>query len=272
MDQPLCVGLALGAGGARGLAHIGVLQVLQEEKIPVHVLAGTSMGAVIGGLYAADADLSILERLLGEIGWEDLVNPAFARTGLVSSARIHELLRVLTKQKTFSELTLPFAVVATDLRTGKEVVIREGPIADGIRASLSVPFVFVPVEKEELLLSDGALVNRVPVSVAKDLGAHVVIAVDVGFPPMKAEVTNLVGIMIRVVEILERECSRRRGEEADLLITPRLSDVSITDLGSAAYIIEEGRRATYERLADLRVLLDRSGESLYNLRGEFDGD
>lgn len=254
MEQPK-IGVALGAGSARGLAHIGVLQVFEEHNIPVHVVAGTSMGAVIGGLYAAGIDLKLLARMAMELKWDDLVRLTITKMGMVSSERIYEMLRVLTRNQHFSDLSIKTAVVACDINSGEEVVIDEGLLAAGMRASMSIPGIFVPVTAKDRMLVDGALANRVPASVARNLGAEIVIGVDVGFADFRGRVRNLPDIIMRVIDILERECSKLRPSGADLVIAPNLSDVTSTQLNRAEEIIAEGRRAAEERIGEINRLL-----------------
>src|SRR5690554_4362691 len=148
----LKVGLALGAGSARGLANIGVVQVLEEHQIPIDVITGTSAGAVVAGLYASGTSMDMIGRMTNELNWNDLVNFTITRRGLVSSEPIYQMLRILTKGQAFEDLAIPAAVVAADITTGEEVVISSGGVAEGVRASLSIPGVFVPVELNGRLL------------------------------------------------------------------------------------------------------------------------
>lgn len=256
------VGIALGAGAARGLANLGVLQVLQQERIPIDVIAGTSAGAVVGSLYAAGSDLDLLCRMAVEMDWNDLARLTITRRGLVSSERIHALLRMLTKDQNFEDLALPTAVVATDLLTGEEVVLASGSIADGVRASLSIPGIFVPVELDGRLLVDGALVNRVPSDVCRKLGAQFVIAVDVGWPPLHGRVRHLPDVIFRTIDILGRQVSVEKQLSADLLLQPALGNVTVTQLNRADEIIEKGREAARECLAGLKSSLLAQGVRL----------
>lgn len=252
--QDFKIGLALGAGAARGLAHIGVLQVLQEHDIKVDIITGTSIGAVIGGLFAAGVDLQLLARMAVELDWDDLVRLTITKLGLISSERIYQILRLLTQDRNFEDLDLPVAVVATDINNGQEVVIKQGSIAAGIRASLSIPGIFVPVEKEGRLLVDGALANRVPATVARSLGADYVIGVDLGFTEYRGKVRTVADVILRTIDILERECSSYRQNESDLLILPDLRSITPTQLNRAEEIIEKGRTAALEVLDKLSEL------------------
>lgn len=179
------IGLALGGGGARGLAHIGVLKVLDRAGIPINVLAGTSMGGIVGALYAAGISSNDIETAtLSAIGkFTDLlslVDLTFSQSGLLKGNRVYDLVATqLGPQRTFSSLRRPFAVVAVDTVSGREVVLDEGWVADAVRATMSVPGIFAPVEIGPYRLVDGGLLNNVPVDVVRRLGGEFVIAIDV---------------------------------------------------------------------------------------------
>lgn len=174
------VGVALGSGSARGLAHIGVLRALQEAGIAVHCVAGTSMGAVVGAVYASGKIERMAERLrnLDWAGIIALLDPVFPRSGLIDGQRVAEFVRAHVPGARIEDLALPFAAVATDWETGAEVVAHSGDLTEAVRASIAVPGIVTPVRSNGRLLVDGGLVNPVPVSVARALGAEVVIAVD----------------------------------------------------------------------------------------------
>lgn len=178
------IGLALGGGGARGLAHIGILKVLQREHIPIDVISGTSMGGIVGamhtvGLTTDQMEAEALKR--GEISQIfKLIDLRLIGSGLLGGKRIKKLLiEMLGADTTFADLRLPFAVVSVDYTSGREVVLKEGKVVDAVRATMSVPGVFAPVELDKYKLLDGGVLDNVPVGVARDLGADKVIAVDV---------------------------------------------------------------------------------------------
>lgn len=248
------VGVALGSGSARGLANLGVLQVLQEAQIPIDIITGTSAGAIIGCLYAAGTDLYVLANMVEELDWKNLTSWTLQRRGLVSTDKIHSILKVLTRDLDFAELMIPASVVATDLHSGEEVVLDTGSVADAVRASLSIPGVFVPTEINGRLLVDGALVNRVPGDVCRTMGADLVIAVDVGFAPLRTKIRNLPDVIIQTIDILSRQASVARGVDADVLIVPNLGNVTLTQLNRSAEIVEIGRQAA---LANLDLIKEK---------------
>lgn len=174
------VGLALGSGSARGLAHIGVIRALREAGIEVHVVAGTSIGAVVGAFHAAGQ----IEQVAGEFlafDWKNvaaLLDPIFPRAGLIDGRKVAEFVRARVGGRAFEDLPLPLRVVATDMQTGGEVVFASGDLSTAVRASIAVPGVLTPMRIEGRVFVDGGLVNPVPVSVARAMGADFVIAVD----------------------------------------------------------------------------------------------
>jgi len=176
------IGLALGSGGARGLAHIGVLKVLEREKIPIDLIVGCSMGSLIGGLYASGMSAYTLEEIALNISWKQtakIFTPTISKAGLVDGDRIEKLLETFIGKKGFSKLRIPFATVATDIENGKEVIIKTGKVSRAIRASCSIPGIFTPLKYGKRYLVDGGLVDPVPVDVARKHGADIVIGVNV---------------------------------------------------------------------------------------------
>ena len=177
---PLRLGLALGSGAARGLAHIGVLKVLDEAKIQVHAIAGTSIGAFIGALYAAGVPVPRMEAVARELDWRKLarlLNPTVPTSGLVDGGKLVEFMAGLLPVHSFEALRLPLAVTATDIETGEALIIRKGDLLEALRAALAFPGVFPPVRFDDRFLVDGGLCNPVPADVARHLGADRVIGV-----------------------------------------------------------------------------------------------
>ena len=181
MDKTPKVGFVLGAGAAKGFAHLGVLKVLEAENIPFDLIVGCSMGSVFGALYGAGVDLHLLEKMLEHLPQKQLFDLAVPKMGLIRGHRLEALLRLLTKDKDFSQLDIPLFVVAVDIEKGEKVVINEGSVAEAVRASIAIPGIFAPKRWRDRLLVDGAVLERVPVGVARKCGADIVIAVDVKF-------------------------------------------------------------------------------------------
>jgi NTE family protein len=214
------VGIALGAGGARGLAHIGVLQTLTSNGVPIDAVVGTSIGAVVGAAFAA-GQIDVLERRVRQLDWSQVArmfDPVWPRSGLLSGEGAAEWLASLVGDWRIEDLAVPFAAVAVDLVTGEEVVIREGRVIDAIRASFSIPGVFVPLSRSGRVLVDGALRNPVPASVLSQLGADVRLAVNLHSQPVREIIRRTAqsrtrsggGVAARVLDTLEDRVSRFR--------------------------------------------------------------
>lgn len=180
LARPPRIGLALGSGSARGLAHLGVIRALEEAGIKIDYIAGTSIGALVGAVYASGS-IDSLESTFQKFDWKKMVSffdVVFPKSGLIDGAKISDLVRTLVNTEAIESLLIPFCAVATDIQSGEEVVISQGDLIEAVRASLAVPGIFTPVRSNGLLLVDGGLVNPVPVSVARAMGADIVIAVD----------------------------------------------------------------------------------------------
>ncbi|MGP8330312.1 MAG: patatin-like phospholipase family protein [Methanosarcinaceae archaeon] len=201
------IGLALGSGAARGLAHIGVLKILAANKIPVDFIAGTSMGALIGALYAGGLSVAQLEDIACNTDWKltaKMLTPTLPWAGLVEGNRIREFIRTLVGDRNLSDLKIPFATVATAVQTGEEIVIENGSLVEAVRASISIPGVFTPVRYRNRFLVDGGVVNPLPVDVVKAMGADIVIAVNVT-PPLDSSGQSIT---------LPDETSKKRTQQA----------------------------------------------------------
>ena len=178
------IGLALGAGAARGLAHIGILKALKEENVSIDMIAGSSMGALVGACYAKNGEIIDLEEIVLRMDWKQLAqladpNLALLFKGIIYGKKVKELLKTIIGDVKFKDLKIPLAVVATDVNTGEEIVIKEGLVIEAVRASISIPAIFMPVKLNGRFLIDGGIINPVPVNVVKDMGATFVIACNV---------------------------------------------------------------------------------------------
>jgi len=184
------IGLALGSGGARGWAHLGVVEVLRESGIPVKYVAGTSMGSLVGAAFASGTT-DTLRQVALEMDWRHFlhyfIEMGLPKAGLIDGARIVKFLKENIGSANIEDLRLPFAAVATDIESGEEIVFRQGSLSDAVRASIAIPGIFTPLAARGHMLVDGGLVNPLPVSVAREMGADFVIAVDVLRPPQPRE-------------------------------------------------------------------------------------
>jgi NTE family protein len=251
------IGLALGSGAARGFAHIGVLKILQQENIPIDYIAGSSMGSVIGVCFANGLDLAMMEKLVIHLKrkhWLDFTVPGL---GFVVGEKMKELIRLLTHRKALEELDIPTAVVATDLSSGEPVIFRTGSIADAVRASSSIPGVFEPVVIDGRMLVDGGVIDRVPISVVREMGADLVIAVDVVPQASKVQVKNVLDVILQTLSIMEREILNKHIPAVDLMIHPDLADVSPSAFHHAEICIQRGEEAARVQVPQLREMLQR---------------
>lgn len=187
------VALALGSGGARGLAHIGVIKVLEENKVPINLVTGTSIGALIGGVYASGKDINSLENIVQDVNKvmvAKLLIPKLFSSGFADNKRIIDFIKTLVGNVKIENLKIPFAAVATDFITGEEVIIDKGPLVDAIMASIAIPTIFQPVHLNGLYLIDGGMSNPLPISIAKEMGARKIIAVNVSPNPKRFTKVN----------------------------------------------------------------------------------
>ncbi|ACL69773.1 patatin-like phospholipase family protein [Halothermothrix orenii] len=260
MVNGLKIGIALGAGAARGLAHIGVLEVLEEEDIEVDMVAGSSIGSLIGGIYACGVPLRYIKGLASEINWDHITDITFPRKGLIKGDKLLSFLEIITSNKDISELEIPFAAVACDIEKGELIVIKDGPLAKAIRASTSIPGIYVPYFYKNRLLVDGAVLDRVPVSIVKEMGADVVIAVDVGVKNINKKVNNMFDVLFNTFDIMQHEMDKYRKIESDILIRPDLGYYSSFDLDRAEHCIQLGYRAARDSLPEIMKIIEERVE------------
>lgn len=286
------LGIALGGGGARGWAHIGVLAALAEAGIEPEIICGTSIGALVGGIHAA-GKLDELERWVVALRRREvltLVDPTVGGGGILGGRRLMELYRRHLGDVAIEELPRRFAAVATDLDTGAEVWLQEGSLLDAIRASISIPGVFTPVQRDGRWLVDGGLVNPVPVNLCRAMGADLVIAVDLhaaelvepeGLADPEGVAGRRAGLRSRLsgaaagerppgvawvlqsaLDIMQTRIGRSRlvGDPPDVLLSPRVLQVQPLEFAGGAWTIEEGRSVVRRMLPTLQDLLTRDGE------------
>lgn len=248
------VALVLGAGSARGLAHIGVLQVLLENEIQFDLIVGSSMGAMVGTIYACGADIYMLDKMVQFMNTRILFDVGVPRLGFITGNRVSDFLDLLTKKKSFADLKVPVAVVATDLVTGSRVVIEEGQVSEAVRASISLPGIFAPVMKDDMVLVDGAVAERLPVEVAWEKGADMVIAVDVTFGPgKKTVINNTMDVILASLDIMSKHHFDAVLDRADVLIQPAVGYISPKEFDKCSEAVEMGRKATEDKIAEIKL-------------------
>ena len=241
MDRPK-VGLALGSGGARGFAHIGIIKILKEENIPIDYIAGSSIGAIIACLYGAGLDINRLYTISKFFKRKYYLDYTVPKMGFIAGNKVKELIQLFTYGRKLEELDIPVCVVATDLLSGEKIVFSKGPIAPAVRASISIPGIFVPEKVNGRLLVDGGVVDRVPVTVLKEMGADIVIGVDVANTNGHSDVNNIFDVIMRSIEIMQMELVQSRGDITDIMIKPPVemfNSKAFTDLDKIISIGEE---------------------------------
>lgn len=254
------VGLALGSGIARGLAHIGVLRVLEREGIPVDMVAGTSIGALVGALHAMGKNADEILKTAREIGsrrFNYLVDLNIPKTGLIRGKKIEEKLKQLYGDTEFFDLLLPFKCVATDIDSGEEVIIDDGPVWEAVRASISLPVILAVAKCKDRFLVDGALVNPVPVDIVKDMGAGFVIAVNV-IPDRSirdATEPNIFDVVMQTLHIVGYYAVRESIARADIVIEPEVDGFALTDFHRVDECVAKGEKAALKAIPEIKRLL-----------------
>lgn len=253
------VSLALSAGGARGFAHIGVIKVLERYQIPVTGIAGTSMGGLIGALYCTGFTGLMMEELVRGIRRSHWIDFSLSKMGLVRGKKLEGLLSLLTRGRRFEDCRPPLQVVAVDIERGQEVLIRTGSVAEGVRATISIPGIFSPVRRDGRILVDGGILNRVPVDVARSVPNSVVVAVDVGVE-ISPSVHSVFDVLFQTFDIMAQELRRYQTVEADVVIEPNLSRSRDTVFSHVDECIRAGEEACIRKLPNILALLNKEGD------------
>jgi NTE family protein len=257
--QPLIVpriGLALGGGFARGVAHVGVLRAFQREGIPLHCIAGVSAGAIVAAAYASGTPVEDIGRIGSEMRFTDVARWSLCRWGLVRSERMSKFLQRLLKTFQFEEMEIPLGVVATDLASGEPVLFRDtGDVCLPIRASCAYPGLFRPVRLGEHMLVDGAMSMEVPALLARKLGATHVISVCLPMPGPSDLPRHMLHVINRCFQILQRRTEQSWRAVSDAVIMPQVSDASWDGFQKAQYLIDEGEKAAMTIIPEVKQWL-----------------
>ncbi len=256
------VGLALGGGFARGIAHIGILRALQQHQIPVDCIAGTSVGALIATLYAAGTPLEVMERQAAQTSFSDFGKWTVSWLGFASNARLGDYLHRANPVQQFSELKVPLAIVATDLGSGEPVYFTEGDVVPPLRASCAYPGLFLPVEHHGRLLVDGFLASPVPVDAVRQLGADVVIAVYLDSACNDEKPGNLIDVVGRSFAIMQRHANKLWRNRADVILEPQVGAFAWDDFTRTPDLLRAGEAAANAAMPAIRKLLRPALESV----------
>jgi NTE family protein len=256
------IGLALSGGAARGMAHVGVLRALAENGIRIDCVAGTSAGSLVGGAFASGMPLDEIEDLGRKLRWRDIGRVTMSRLGVQSNERLEQYLRARLPVLKFEDLPVPFAAVATELKTGAAVVMRDrGDVPLAIRASCAIPGWYVPVVDDQgRQLVDGGLVAVIPSSVARLLGADIVIAVDVNAAGATfiGPSSSVVGVLLQSMLVVQKTASHYQLEMSDLVIRPDIGHIRWDEMGRADELMTAGYEAGLESIAGIRALIDEA--------------
>jgi NTE family protein len=256
------IGIALGGGFARGLAHIGILKVFEEEHIPIDFLAGTSVGALIGAGYASGVSADELAEIAGLVRFKDFSRWTFSRFGLFSNDKMSAFLHRVLRCKTFEELRIPLAVTATDIITGEAAVFTSGDLVDPVRASCAYPGMFQPVKIGDRLLVDGLLAYAVPVMPARTLGADRVLAVHLAANWVKTRgPRHVFDVIGQCFSIAQDKMSESWRSHSDLIVEPDIGEFGYDDFVRAPELVKAGEVAMRAMLPKIREWLPPATEA-----------
>jgi len=267
------IGLALGGGFARGFAHLGVLQVLEQNRIPVTHIAGTSVGSILGAAYASGAPLGRIIETCRTLRFRDIARWRVSRLGLASNHRLENLIERVFDSRHFEDLRIPLAVVATDLTSGEPVVFTQGNLVDAIRASCAFPGLFEPVQIGTRCLADGCLVAPVPTRAARDLGAAAVIGISVGMQDgHRGAPTNIFQVVSRAVNAAQKHQLEIWERDADLVLRPDVQSLAWDDFDRADEAIAAGAAATLSALPRIEKMLKQKQDEEQNLQTRLEAE
>ncbi|MCR2820831.1 patatin-like phospholipase family protein [Lederbergia panacisoli] len=249
------IGLALGSGGARGFAHLGVLKALKDHSIPIHMIAGSSMGALVGCFYAFGHDLDQIIKLSTAFKRKYYLDFTVPKMGFIAGNRVKNLIDLFMHGKNLEDLQIPVCVVATDLKTGEKIEFKKGHIASIVRASIAIPGIFIPEKLNGRLLVDGGVADRVPVSSVKKMGADLVISSDVAGVNAEAEISTVYDVIMQSLDILQMEIGTAREFESDIMIHPPVELFSARAFKNIDEIINIGEVETLKKIPEIKKLI-----------------
>ncbi|KZO01568.1 patatin-like phospholipase family protein [Bacillus badius] len=250
------IGVALGAGGARGFAHIGALKALKKADIPIDMIAGSSMGSFVASLYGTGHDMEQLHKLSTAFRRKYFLDFMIPKMGFIAGKKIKNFIRLFTHGKNIEDLNIPIAIVATDIKNAEKVVFKNGPVADAVRASIAIPGIFVPEKIDGRLLVDGGVIDRVPVSVVKEMGADIIIGVDVSSVKTNVEIQTIFDVIMQSIDILQMEIIANRQTASHVMIRPPVEMYSSKAFTCIDEIIIAGEEETERRIPEIIAEMD----------------
>lgn len=237
---PKKIGLALGGGAVLGAAHVGVLKAIEELKIPIHAISGTSIGSLVASLYAFGKGYSDVEKIALNISWSDISEFSPSRIGLFSNKKMRAFLKKNIGEVTFEEARIPLSIVAANIANGQKVVLNKGAIAPCVTASMAIPGIFRPVKIEEQMLVDGGIVENVPISPLQALKPDYIIAVDLNTNHTFQKPKAITDVIMNSLHFMMANYTKHQLSDADVLIQPNLSAFNYTDIGQSKELMEIG--------------------------------
>ena len=253
------IGLALGGGAARGIAHIGVLQAFADHGIPVDCITGTSAGAIVAASFAFGVPLDRITEKARALTWYSLSNFPISKLGLASNGVIEKMMEEVIGPADITEAKIPLAIVAADIESGEKVVFRRGKVATMVRASSCIPGMFAPVEVGARKLVDGGITENVPLSPLREMGAKILIGVDVTHWHSERKVGNVLDVMANAIDILANHQTNVAHRLADVLIMPDLGAYSPSDFKKADELVHAGYRAAMKKMPEIREAMAKHG-------------
>jgi len=233
-------GLALGGGAVLGAAHVGTLRAIDELDIKIKYIAGTSIGAFVAAFFAFGKNWKEIEEIASELKWIDITGISLSRYGLLSNEKLGELIIEHIGDKNIEDADIPLAMIATDVTSGKKVVLDKGSVANAVMASTCIPGVFQPVEINRKMLVDGGIVENVPINTARKMGSEFVIGVDLNAKHTYDKPDNIIDVMINSFHFLIKQSVKLQTEAADLLIQPDLSKFNRSDMDQIEGLMKKG--------------------------------
>jgi NTE family protein len=249
------IGLALGGGFARGIAHIGVLRVLEQNEIPIDFIAGTSVGALIAATYASGTSLDEMQRQGNATRFSDFGRWTLSRMGMASNDRLEHFLHKFTPAQYFSQMKIPLSIVAADLLTGESVHFTDGEIGPPLRASCAYPGLFLPVEYRDRILVDGFLTETVPAEAARDLGAELVIGVHLEPGLLKSKPRNTIEVISRSFSIIQTTAKQLWHKDVDILVEPEVHHIQWDEFVKTPQLVAAGEEATRAALPKIQAAI-----------------
>ena len=255
--KPAKIALVLGAGASKGFAHVGVLKILEANKIPIHLIVGTSVGSVVGSLYAYGFNAFDLQKISFAIEQKEMVDITIPDNGFIKGEKLEEFVNKALKNTPIEKLKIPFYAVATDIQGGQEIIFGRGNTGQAVRASCSIPGVFRPVKIGDKVYVDGGVVSPVAVDAAKRLGADVVIAVDISAGTERTPPGNTIETLLQSINIMYSKLAAIQLARADVVIRPKVGHIGSADFTKRHDAVIEGEKATLEAMPRILEIISQ---------------